>query len=71
MSGSARGLVVRAVVRRPALLFALPERPPSEPAGSFGSARRGALLQAALGASIAVLVVLLTALTLRLARQKR
>jgi hypothetical protein len=47
----------------------LTANPDFEP--GFGSARRGALLQAALWAAIAVLVVFLTVLTLRLARQER
>jgi hypothetical protein len=47
----------------------LTANPDHEP--GFGSDRRGALLQAALWAAIAVLVVFLTALTLRLARQER
>ncbi|HSO23433.1 MAG TPA: hypothetical protein VLT81_11015 [Chondromyces sp.] len=61
--------VVLAVASTEAAAGPLTANPDFEP--GFGSARRGALLQAALWAAIAVLVVFLTALTLRLARQER
>lgn len=61
--------VVLAVASTEVAAGPLTANPDFEP--GFGSARRGALLQAALWAAIAVLVVFLTALTLRLARQER
>ena len=60
--------VVLAVASAEVAAGPLTANPDHEP--GFGSARRGVLLQAALWVSIVVLVVFLTALTLRLARRE-
>jgi hypothetical protein len=61
--------VVLAVASAEVAAAPLTVNPDFEP--GFGAARRGALLEAALWVAIAALVVFLTALTLRLARQER